>query len=399
MPFATYTINKIFFENYREIDNEDLSKFNIDIQDLNLNQKAILIENENYDIKKKLGNAINQIANDKLDDSLIQKKELLENTLNNLDKGLIYKITRKNIDSIHVDFEKLKKNEINRNFKMQIIEGNYYPEDFNHNTERFIEKFLGKIEIFIKSKFNKVNDKINILYIYHKELSSYLMPNKESVNCSSLKEFKDKLESSILKYKKLNKNLLTEDEKKEEKKKNKINEHDLLSMKKIEYGVNLIYKWWCKLSDDIKPDFKILTDLPNGLRGNEKQNITTQEISFLEKKTAKFLFYNNNKNNTEATVKMIKQIDMPGHQGWKHKRHWIFGPDIGKVLEGEDTNSEDIKINLYAVKSDFGVEIVDPNNTSKLSNEMELKIITNKNAKQMRDIEDYLKKDAKKSTI
>ena len=66
---------------------------------------------------------------------------------------------------------------------------------------------------------------------------------------------------------------------------------------------------------------------------------------------------------------------MPGHQGWKHKRHWIFGPDIGKVLEGEDTNSEDIKINLYAVKSDFGVEIVDPNNTSKLSNEMELKII------------------------
>ena len=48
---------------------------------------------------------------------------------------------------------------------------------------------------------------------------------------------------------------------------------------------------------------------------------------------------------------------------------------------------------FLAIKSDFGVEIVDPNNHSQLSPEMELKVITNKNIKQMKDIEDYLKQD------
>ena len=52
-----------------------------------------------------------------------------------------------------------------------------------------------------------------------------------------------------------------------------------------------------------------------------------------------------------------------------------------------------------AVKSDFGVEIVNPNNTSKLSKEMELTTVTNKNTKHMRDITDYLFNDAKKGNI
>ena len=50
-------------------------------------------------------------------------------------------------------------------------------------------------------------------------------------------------------------------------------------------------------------------------------------------------------------------------------------------------------MDFLAIKSDFGVEIVDPNNNSQLSPEMELKVITNKNIKQMKDIEDYLKQD------
>ena len=56
-------------------------------------------------------------------------------------------------------------------------------------------------------------------------------------------------------------------------------------------------------------------------------------------------------------------------------------------------------ISFVAIKSDFGVEIVNPNNTSKLSKEMELTTVTNKNTKHMRDITDYLFNDAKKGTI
>ena len=53
------------------------------------------------------------------------------------------------------------------------------------------------------------------------------------------------------------------------------------------------------------------------------------------------------------------------------------------------------QVNFYAIKSDFGVEIVDPLNKDKLNKEMELTIITNKNIKQMRDISEYLMQDTK----
>ena len=101
------------------------------------------------------------------------------------------------------------------------------------------------------------------------------------------------------------------------------------------------------------------------------------------------LFYNNKENKIKAKVKIIKQKDMPGHLGWKHKRHWILGKKINQSTKIEN-------INFYAIKSDFGVEIVDENNNSKLNNKMELTVITNKNISQMRDISDYLIQDAKK---
>ena len=54
MPFATYTIEKRFLENFKEIKFNNLSKFNTDVEDFNCNQKAILIENTDIDIKKYL---------------------------------------------------------------------------------------------------------------------------------------------------------------------------------------------------------------------------------------------------------------------------------------------------------------------------------------------------------
>jgi|TARA_Y100000310_G_scaffold234446_1_gene237398 hypothetical protein len=358
MPFATYTFDKKFFSNLNEINFNTLPIFITDLKDFNLNQKAILVEDNNIDIKKYLGNFINQISNSNLDITLSTKKILLENLLRNLSHSILYRVEKKDKNDIPVDFKKDEKNEMDRGFKNKIIEGHYYPEDFENKTATFVNKFLEKIKIFIKSKSK--NDKIKKIYIYQKELAKYLMANQTSVLCPNLKEFKDRLDPITDKY-------------------------QIESMRKIEYGSNLLYKWWTKLPDNIKPEFKILTDLPACLTNKQKREITPEQIAFQEEKIEEFLFFDNDKNNNKAKVKIIKQYDMPGYKGWQHKRHWIFSSEINNEPK------------FFALKSDFGVEIVDPNNNSKLSETMELTVITNKNIKQMRDIKEYLVQDEKMS--
>ena len=362
MPFITYKISKKFFENYKKIKTDDLTKFNTDLDDFNLNQKAILIINENNNVKEQLGELINKISNDNMDISLSEKKVLFENTLYSLNQSIEYKIENQN--NIHIDFEKDIKKQIDRNLKVKIIEGKFYPEDYNDKTDDFIKNFLGKLEVYIGSKSKIQSDKINTINIYHKELSNYLIPIPDSIYSKSLKEFKNNLDFNDRKDK-----------------------FTFINMKKIEYGVNLLFKWWEKLAEDIRPnEFNVITDIPPCLK---KKDINVKEISMLEAKIEEFLFINNDKKKNKAKVKIIKQHDMPGYQGWKHKRHWILGKKINRDIKKEN-------INFFAIKSDFGVEIVDPNNNSRLSKEMELTIINNKNTKQMRDITEYLFEDAKK---
>lgn len=363
MPFITYSIDQNYFKNFKDLKSDDLNNFNIDLSDFNLNQKAILISNSKYDIKKFLGKMINDLSNNDLNNlSLTEKKVLLEDTLNNINQSLEYKIEENEQSELSIDFKKVIKNQINRELKMKILEGNFYPEDFKNSTDEFLKKFLGKLKIFIQSKSNSIEGKINMLNIYHKELSNYVLPNQDSIFCSSLIDFKNKSSGFVLE-----------------------------NLRKIEYGVNLLYKWWQKLPENIRPsEFKVLTDLPSSLTKDQKRSISFNEIKLLEKKIEELLFYNNDKNKIKANVKIIKQKDMPGHLGWKHKRHWILGKKINQNTKIED-------INFYAIKSDFGVEIVDENNNAKLNNKMELTVITNKNISQMRDISNYLIQDAKKS--
>jgi hypothetical protein len=366
MPFVTYSIDRNYLDNFKKVKMEDLSNFNLDISDFNLNQKAILISYSKYNVKEYLGNLIKDLSNNNLDDlTLIEKKILLENTLNNINQSLEYKIDEKKQNQLLLDFIKVMKNQIDRNLKMKILEGNFYPEDFKNDTDEFLKNFLGKVQIFIHSQSHSNERKINMINIYHKELSNYVLPNQDSIFCSSLVDFKDKSSGYILK-----------------------------NLRKIEYGVNLLYKWWQKLPENIKPsEFKVLTDIPScltKLSKDQKRSITNDEIRFLEHKIEELLFYNNEKNKNKAQVKIIKQKDMPGHLGWKHKRHWILGNKINQNTKVEN-------VNLYAIKSDFGVEIVDEINNSKLDSKMELTIITNKNISQMRDIFNYLIEDAKNS--
>ena len=362
MPFVTYSIDHNYFKNFKELKSNDLSNFNIDLSDFNLNQKAILISDSKNDIKQFLGKIINDLSNDSLNDlSLTEKKVLLEDVLNNLNQSLEFKTDKKEISEIPIDFVKDVKNQINRELKIKILEGNFYPEDFKNSTDEFSMKFLGKLKVFIQSKSSSHEAKINMVNIYHKELSNYVLPNQDSIFCSSLIDFKKKSSGYILE-----------------------------NLRKIEYGVNLLYKWWQKLPENIKPsEFKVLTDIPSCLTKEQKKTITFNEINLLESKIEELLFYNNKENKIKAKVKIIKQKDMPGHLGWKHKRHWILGKKIN-----QNTNIDDI--NFYAIKSDFGVEIVDENNNSKLDNKMELTVITNKNISQIRDISNYLIQDAKK---
>jgi hypothetical protein len=371
MPFATYTIEKRFLENFKEIKFNNLSKFNTDVEDFNCNQKAILIENTDIDIKKYLAKIIIQISNNNnMNISLMEKKILLENTLHNLNQSIFYKATQKESREIVVDFKKNTENEINRDFKNQIIDGSYYPEDFENDTNKFTENFLGKIKIFINSKSKTKNDKIHILYIYHKELSNFLMPDEQSIFAKSILEYKNNLSPKIKKEKERIENI-----------------------RKIEYGINLLYKWWGTIPKEIRPKFKILTDIPASLKKyayHNKMPVEEKNLILIEEKFQNFLFLKNTDDKNTPKVKLIWQRDMPGHMGWKHKRHWIFGTKF---------NPENEVLEFLAIKSDFGVEIVDANNNSKLSPEMELKVITNKNVKQMRDITEYLKQDANKENI
>ncbi len=362
MPFITYSIDQNYFKNFRELKSDDISNFNIDLSDFNLNQKAILITDSKYDIKQFLGKMINDLSNNNLSNlSLTEKKVHLEDTLNNINQSLEYKIEKKKQEEISIDFVKIDKNQINRELKMKILEGNFYPEDFKNSTDEFLKKFLGKLKIFIQSKSSSNEGKIDMVNIYHKELSNYVLPNQDSIFCSSLIDFKNKSSGYILE-----------------------------NLRKIEYGVNLLYKWWQKLPENIRPsEFKVLTDIPPCLSKEQKKTISFNEIKLLESKIEELLFYNNKENKIKAKVKIIKQKDMPGRLGWKHKRHWILGKKINQSTKVEN-------INFYAIKSDFGVEIVDENNNSKLNNKMELTVITNKNISQMRDISNYLIQDAKK---
>ena len=56
--------------------------------------------------------------------------------------------------------------------------------------------------------------------------------------------------------------------------------------------------------------------------------MTPEQVAFQEEKLEEFLFFDNDKNDIKAKVKIINQHHMPGFKGWQHKRHWIFGSEI-----------------------------------------------------------------------
>jgi len=363
MPFALYSINSSLIKKFENIKSKQLIKFINDIEELNISQKAILIHQTENNILENLENKNLSISNENLDIQLQEKRILLEDMSRIIGFSLKCKLNNNEFKKATIDFEKNEENQIDQNLKIKIIQGDFYPLDYDMEVEKFTKKFLGKINLFLLSKHQKKNE-IDTIYIYHKELSNFLVPNDDSIFYDSILKFKNKQNSKIRKEK-----------------------ENLENIRKIEYGVNVLYKWWKTIPKEFRPKFKILTDIPKSLKKfarNKKIQINKKDLTTIEKKFENFLFLNSEKDKNIPTVQLIWQKDMPGHLGWKHKRHWIFGTKI---------KSKENVLDFLAIKSDFGVEIVDPNNNSQLSPDMELKVITNKNIKQMRDIEDYLRQD------
>ena len=259
MPLISYTIGKKFFLEHDKIELDNLSMFNTDIEDLNINQKLILVENENLKIKEKIANEISKISNQKIDNLLLQKKYILENILRNINQSLNYKKQSKEISELPIDFIKDIKNSFPRKLKNKITMGVFYPEDFEKSSRNFTNNFLGKLAMLIKSKSDSFN-KINKILIYHKELAHYLIPNaifKNSIIQNSIDDERKKLQSY---YERINYN-------------------------KIKFGVDILFDWWNSLSANYKPkEFVIITDYPKIFNKNEKINMTNTELRFLEKR-------------------------------------------------------------------------------------------------------------------
>lgn len=366
MPLISYTIDQKFFLENDKIELDNLSVFNTDIEDLNLNHKLIFVENENLQIKEKIANEIDKISNQKIDNLLLQKKYILENILRNINQSLNYKTQSKEMSKLPVDFIKDIKNSFPRKLKNKITMGVFYPEDFEKSSRNFTRDFLGKLTMLIKVKSNSLN-KIHKIIIYHKELAHYLIPNTN---------FRNSIIQNSIDY---------------ERKKLK-SYHDRINFNKIKFGVDILFDWWNSLSANFKPkEFVIITDYPKIFTKDEKINMPNTELRFLEKKIEEFLF-NRKSENFQSKVKIIKHTLIPSNQWWKHKRHWILTKKINK-------NHEKDEIDFFAIKSDFGVEIVNPKDNLKLSDEMELTTVDNKNTKHIRDITEYLFNDAQKGDI
>jgi len=366
MPFITYSIKSELLDNPEKLNVKNFRKFLNDLEELNISNKSILIENEKLNILNKIAKKISELSESLISNKIDEIKELLENACRILQDSNYCKLSDKEIEKIKIDFIKKQENELDRNFKLETISGAYIPEDFDNKVEKFQNKFLNKIETYILSKSQSTEDKIDTLYIYHKELSNFLMPEVFPILEQPIKKYKFSLDTSIRTQKEKLKNL-----------------------NKIEYANNIFLKWLSNMPENIRPKYKILTDIPRALKKEarlKKQIISSELIKAIQEKFEEFLSEDFDKNKSKPEVKLIWQRDLPGHLGWKHKRHWIF---CKKILRKENWE----KINFFAIKNDFGIEIVDEIDNLKLNEFMELFVVSKKNTKQITDIKKNLAQD------
>ena len=352
MPFATYSIKENSLDGLNVENKKTFKKFINSINELNRKKRAILI-NKKDNILEVLLKKLVEIENPKINykkviksqdvsynsnDSLLEREFLLE-CHDCFNSSLKYSISN---DEINVDFEKDDNNQFNDELLDEYSKDIIYAKEFKTVFD-FENKFLRKLEIFIKASFQLekktkgFRKKIDSITIFHKELSKYLVPDFGRVKGGSdekklcMEEF---LQNDIIDY----------------RKKISYDWNYLENTKKIEAGTKLLLDWWSNLSDEFKPKkFNIITDIPYQIK-NKHYSIQNKYL----KKIKDFLFKDLKSNLKKPDVFFLNRDELkiktgPGVKDfyefwdWTHKKHVAFG--------------EDLPLLIY---SDFGVEFIDP---------------------------------------
>jgi len=366
MPFITYNVEKNLFDNLKKLNLVKFYKFINDIEDLNISNKAILVESEknrtlkNLSIKsKELGNKIMGSV------KLTGIKIALDEAYKVLGKSNLCELSDQRTNKIKLDFVKNLDNEIDRKFKKKYIKGQFVPKDFDFEIEKFKENFLERIKYFILSKSleaerNKTKNKINKIYIFHKELAKMALPvhGKRTAEIKNRKKTYDKayLERDFEEYLK--------DE--------SFNFNLTKNIKKIKYGIDLILNWWLKMPNSIMPtELNIFSDLPPGLEGENKSNIIKAREMF-----NKFLFKHLlDHPKLKTNFEFVHRDTFDVYEWWTHKRHFVFGSEL-----------------QFVFSSQFGVELVSEKLVEKLRPVTVINVEDDKEDRHMLHLKSFIQK-------
>ncbi len=395
MPFAIYKVENNLFNNLDKLDFENLKDFNGFISLLNKKNRAILIDKEKNNIFNTLKDKIVNLGREGkwgeftydprfADNKSLTIRETLMDCLGVFNDSYKCLTDDKYEKGTKKDFVKNSKNkfdiEIYHKFNHEIID----PSDFE-NLNMYKKEFLDRLEIFIASsvsdeKVTKGKKKrINAIYLFHKELSDYLLPDKRYVTRNETKEVIKKFLSKSIKEnvrdpsvgafynKKLNKNTTYYPD----------------GVKKIEAGTKFFLDWWKNMPEDIRPiKFVIITDIPTLLK---KEHFRDQQLTKL--KFEEFLFEELENVKLKPKIEFLDRRTVRGPWDWTHKKHFAFSKKTTSL-------EKSIKELSLLINSDFGVEFINPNyknyrddkNNLRLREDNKLSIIDKKKSSAFRQI-------------
>ena len=343
MPFATYTINPNAIEQIEKIDNNNFIKFISNIENLNFKQRAIFIEKQKSSILSIINKKYLELSDSKQTLELDKYRLLLESLMKIINDSfhLNYNVENK----IKIDFEKDLKNHFTPELFNQFSNEIYDPSLFK-DVKDFVNKFLNKITNLIHVKNQKTN-KINTVYIFHKELSNYLAPTLEGEG-----------ETKIILNKSIQECIADERIGAKYKKREKIYKRSFykINANKIKNGTEVIYNWLSSIPKNIRPkNMVILTDKPK---------TPINDFKHLQQLFKEFLFPNSTDDGLKCNIQIddlsSKKQSSLKHQWWKHKRHFVFGEKLDVIIH-----------------SDFGIEIADGYNPALLNDKCTLTIVGN----------------------
>tara|TARA_Y100000591_G_scaffold82229_1_gene69276 strand:- start:1814 stop:2866 length:1053 start_codon:yes stop_codon:yes gene_type:complete len=349
MPFLTYSIKSELVEKFELSKRKNIEKFLNYVDLLNNKGRAILVDKKDnvlQNLAQKYFSYSKKISSN--DDH--ELTETLNNLVSTLNDSVLY--NKNNDDNkLTIDFEKSIDNDIDKDLFHKFNNDVFPPSLFGFSVQNFEDNFLNKIQTFIISKNNQKKE-INSLFIFHKEASKYLEGywGKKPKYPISTKDIKIRLEDP--------------DE----------DRNYYTNVMKIKKGLDVLINWWKNIPSKYRPDnFIFLSDTPINVSKSHKYNLEKRL------KIENFLFENLDLGMFKAKFMFLDPFDLR-KQWWKHKRHFVFGDEISLMIDSE-----------------FGIEFVDENDSTKINNINKFVVISDGENNQLKDISQEIKKISLKS--